>query len=157
MTMQELIERLKQRPKSAEETLEERKTQWLSAIDELFSLIESWLAPAVSEGALAVTRSRSEVLDDDDLGNYLVPSLSISDGRINVRLEPVGVHVVGVVSGGQRHTGFRGRVDVICGATKIPLVRTPRNEWRVLLGSAGPRPLSEDVFSEILGELLLDE
>lgn len=156
MTMRDLIEKLKERPKSADEHLAEQKKEWLEELERLFARVETWLAPATGAGVLAAGRSTIEVTEDE-LGSYEAPSLSITDGKLTVRMEPVGTRVVGVVAGGKRHTGFRGLVNLISGPTKVALVRTPSNEWKALPLRGEPLELNEETFAELLGEFLLDE
>lgn len=157
MTMNDLIERLKERPGTIPEQREEQKKEWLTALEQLFAGIEGWLGPAVSAGVLTTNRSSTDVTEQD-LGTYEAPMLHISDGRLTVRLQPVGARVVGLVaSGGRRHTGLRGRVDLVCGPIKIPVVRTSSGVWEALPMRGEPRELTEESFAEILGEVLLDE
>jgi len=111
----------------------------------------------VAAGVLTTSRSTTDVTEQD-LGTYEAPVLHISDGRLTVRLQPAGARVVGVVaSGGTRHIGLRGRVDLICGPIKIPLARTSAGIWKALPARGEPRELTEGSFAEILGEVLLDE
>lgn len=154
--MQELMEKLKQRPQTAAEVLDERKAAWLSSLSSLHSQVERWLAPMSNAGLLKLTFSEVEI-EDQELGEYTAPVLTLSDGRQSVRLEPVGLHVVGVVAGGRRHTGFQGRVDIISGASRIPLLRTTDDQWQVVWRAAEPARFDEGSFSRILSELLLDE
>jgi len=156
MTMQELIQKLKQRPGTLDEHLDQQKQDWMKAIEALFGEIERWLAPAVSAGVLT-TRHSTTIVGEEDFGEYEVPVLHISDGRLTVRIEPVGGRVAGVATTGQRHTGLRGRVDLICGATKVPLGRDAWGTWKALPLRGEPRDLTEESFAEILGALLLNE
>ncbi|KYF64431.1 hypothetical protein BE11_04455 [Sorangium cellulosum] len=157
MSMRDLIEKLKERPKTAEEHRDQQKREWLRSLDVLFREIEGWLAPAVSAGVLKTARSEIEVVEQD-LGAYYAPTLEIRDDRLTVRLEPVGVRVVGVVAaGGRRHVGLRGRVDLVCGPIRIPLVRGTSGVWKALPLRGEPRDLTEESFADILGEVLLDD
>lgn len=157
MTMHDLIEKLRERPKTVGEHREEQKREWLSALDRFFAEIEAWLGPAVREGVLRTSRSETEIIEPD-LGDYRAPILEIRDDRLTVRLEPVGASVTRVVaSGGLRHIGLRGRVDLVCGPIRIPLVRASSGAWRALPLRGEPRDLTEESFAEILSEVLLDE
>jgi hypothetical protein len=157
MTRDEVIAKLKERPKTAEEGLEALKTEWKQALDNLFKGIESWLEPAIQAGVLKASRSSTDLLEED-LGTYLVPILRITDGRATVRIEPIGARVVGVLGHkGVRLGGLRGRVDLICGPIKIPLVRTSANVWKALPLRGEPVDLNSESFFELLGEVLLDE
>jgi hypothetical protein len=157
MTMQDLIEKLKERPRAVEEELDVQRQEWLAALRFLFMEIERWLRPATGAGVLKISRSESEFVEPD-LGSYTAPVLRISDGRLTVHLEPVGRRVVGIVgAGGTRFTGLQGRVDLICGPMKVPLVRTSSNTWKAVPLRGEPRDLTEESFAEILSEVLLDE
>jgi hypothetical protein len=157
MSMRGLIEKLRERPKTVEEHRDEQRTEWLDALQALFATIEGWLRSAVEAGVLTTSRSSIEVIEQD-LGSYQAPVLRIGDGRVTVRLEPVGGRVAGVVaSGSARLIGLRGRVDLVCGPIKVPLVRTQSGEWKVLPLRGEPRDLTEESFSELLSEVLLDE
>ena len=157
MTMRDLIEKLKERPKTVEEHRDEQKKEWLRALDQLFKEIEGWLAPAVNAGVLTTRRSETEITELD-FGSYWAPQLEVRDDRLTVRFEPVGGRVVGaVVAAGKRHIGLRGRVDLVCGPIRIPLVRSTSGVWKALPLRGEPRDLTEESFAEILGEVLLDE
>jgi hypothetical protein len=157
MTMRSLIDKLKDRPKTVAEYRAEQRDEWKRAVESLFLEIERWLAPAVNDRVLVITRSEVTI-SEQDLGEYQAPVLEISDGQLTVRLEPVGTRVVGVVSsGGARHIGLRGRIDLTCGPIRIPIVRNTAGEWKSLPLRGEPRELTEESFAEILGEVLLDE
>jgi hypothetical protein len=95
---------------------------------------------------------------EPDLGSYIVPVLNISDGRLTVRLEPVGARVVAVVDYGDgRNLGLRGQVNLLCGPIKVPFVRDRSGTWQALPLRGKPRDLTEESFAEILLEVLLDE
>ncbi len=157
MTMDDLIAKLKERPKDVAELRDEQKQEWLRALTDLFDQVDRWLAPAIDAGVLQAARSETEI-EEADFGDYLVPTLAITDGRRSVRLEPVGGRVVSVVpSAGKRQVGLRGRVDLIAGATRIPLVRDARGVWLCLPLRGEPRSLDADTLAEILREILVDE
>jgi hypothetical protein len=156
-TVGDLIKKLKQRPKTVEELRTKQKSDWLQALDELFRSIEGWLEPAARDGVLSLTRSKRAIIEQD-LGDYEAPVLQISDGGLTVRLEPAGVRVEGVIAaGGRRHIGLRGRVDLVCGPIRIPIVRDSMGKWKALPLRGEPRELNEESFVEMLSEVLLDE
>ena len=155
MSMRSLIEKLEKRPKTVDAFREDQKTEFVVAVRALFDQIESWIPKDMK--VLDVTRSELS-LEEPDFGAYDVPVLEIRDRGTTVRLEPVGARVVGVVrSGGHRLIGLRGRVNLICGPTNIPLVRDQKKEWKIVPMRGEPRALDEDNFAEILGAMLLDE
>lgn len=157
MTMRDLIDKLKERPKTVQEHRDEQRAEWLSALRALFTQIEGWVRPAVEAGVLTTNQSSTEIVEQD-LGSYMAPVLRISDGQLTVRLEPIGGRVVGIVgSGNTRLVGLRGRVDLVSGPTKVPLVRTSSGVWQALPLRGEPRDLTEETFAELLGEVLLDD
>jgi hypothetical protein len=156
-TVGDLIEKLKRRPKTVEEQRSKQKSEWLQALDDLFTTIEGWLDPAARAGVLSLTRYKRAIIEQD-LGDYEAPVLQISDSELTVRLEPAGARVVGVVAaGGRRYVGLRGRVDLVCGPIRIPIVRDSLGNWKALPLRGEPRELNEESFVEMLGEVLLDE
>ncbi len=155
MSMRDLIEKLKEQPKPVGEHREEQKEEWLDALEKFFTEIEGWLAPAVTDGVLTTARSETEILEQD-FGDYQVPVLEIRSGGLTVRLEPIGVRVVGVVAaGGRRLLGLRGRVDLVCGPIRVPFVRGAAGAWKAIPLRGEPRDVTEESFSELLGEVLL--
>lgn len=157
MTIQDLIEKLKDRLKTVDEHRDSQKKEWSEAIDALFAEIERWLVPATTARVLTTTRTETTIAEQD-FGEYVAPVLQISDGRLTVRLEPIGGRVAGVVAAaGKRYLGLRGRVDLVCGPIRIPIVRDASRVWKALPLRGEPRELNEESFAEILGEILLDE
>jgi hypothetical protein len=155
MTIHDLIDKLRVR-KADDEYWNQQKREWLSALDRLFDDIEMWLAPAREAGVLTTSRANT-VISEQELGAYGAPTLRIGTGRLTVHLEPVGALVTDiVVSGGMRHIGLRGRVDLICGPLKVPLARTSSGNWKALPLRGEPLELNEKSFVEILSEVLLD-
>lgn len=156
MGVRELIEKFKNEPTTSVQQVEEQKNEWITALGRLFQEIEGWLEPAVRGGYLATRRTQTQIIEQD-FGTYDAPMLEILRGGLTVRLEPIGVRVVGVVAAGKRLVGLRGRVDLICGPIRIPIVRSPPNTWKALPLRGEPRELDEETFSQILEEVLLDE
>ncbi len=154
MTMRDLIEKLKARPRTVEEHRDEQKREWLGALEQLYTDIETWVRPAVDEGVLRTRRSEREIVEQD-FGDYLAPVLEILAGGLALRFEPVGARIVGAIaSGGRRLLGLRGRVDLVCGPIQIPLVRTAEGGWKAVPLRGEPRDLDEESFAEILAEVL---
>lgn len=157
MKMHELFKKLQERPKTTDERLEALKAEWLEAIKALHAQLEEWLKPAIQAGTLKILRSSVDVREED-LGTYLAPVLRISDGRTTLILDPIGSRVVGIVGvSGKSLTGLQGRVDLLCGPIRIPLVRTSGGTWKALPLRGEPVDLTEESFAEILGEVFLDE
>ncbi|WP_437923234.1 hypothetical protein WMF37_29875 [Sorangium sp. So ce291] len=155
MTIRDLIDKLKERPKTVDEYREQQKKEWLDAVEALFADVEAWLRPAEGEKVLSMIRSETEI-SEQDLGDYRAPVLEIRAGRHTARLEPVGPRVVGIIaSGGRRHLGLRGRVDLVSGPVRVPLGRTATGAWKALPSHGEPREVTEESFVQILGAVLL--
>lgn len=154
MTMRRLIDKLKERSKAAKADVSQKRDEWLRAVEELFDTVEQWLAPAVQEGVLKTWRSTEEVVEQE-LGAYQAPVLRIEDDRSTVRLQTVGARIVGMV--GYPGLRIRGRVDLICGPIKVPLVREIEGTWKALPLRSEPIDLTAEAFTEILSEILLDD
>ena len=156
MGVRELIDKFKSEPTTSVEQFKQQKDEWTAALDRLFQEIEGWLEPAIQGGYLTTRRVQAQIIEQD-FGTYDVPMLEILRGGLTVRLEPIGVRVVGVVAAGKRLVGLRGRVDLVCGPIRIPIVRSSPATWKALPLRGEPRELDEETFSEILEEVLLDE
>lgn len=154
--MQDLIASLKKRPQTLEEHMSEMKQEWLKALGALFDDVAQWTKPAVEAGVLKVGHSQTDI-QDDELGPYLAPVVTISDQRYSVRFEPVGPRVVGMVGiGPNLPSGFRGLVNMICGPYKVPIVRQTDGSWMVLTMRGEPSAWNEEAFADLLSEVLLD-
>jgi len=157
MTVQSLIDKLKERPASVDELRLEKLDDFQREVGKLYATIEEWLRPAVLAGVLSVTRGEASIREEG-LAPYFAEMLSISDGKITVRLEPIGSRVTDVVaSGRKRYLELRGRVDMVCGPMRIPLVRDRQGVWMALPLRGEAANLDEEAFAEILSEMLLDE
>jgi hypothetical protein len=152
--LQKLIDKLKERPISDEN---KQKKEWLFAIDQLFAKIKEWLEPAVSAGVLRIGHWNTEIVEGG-LGNYSAPILLIIDGEIEVRLVPIGSRVAGVVPwDNDRKAGLRGLVNLVCGPTQIPIILNPQGNWMALPMRGKPCDLTEDIFMEIIYEILIED
>lgn len=157
MTIEDLIKKLQERPKSVDEHREEQLAEWKRALGTLVDQIEAWLRPAVEKGVLSVSRSETEI-EEEDFGSYAAPVLRVMDGRATARFEPIAGRIVGVVGAGDRRLiGLKGRVDLVCGPIRIPIVRTNSGTWKAVPLSGESRELTADVVAELIASALLDE
>ena len=157
MTIEDLIKKLQARPKTVDEHRATQLREWSEALAQLMGQIETWLKPAVDKGVLKVARSETEILEED-FGNYQAPVLRVTDGNAIARFEPVAGRVVGVVGAADRRLiGLKGRVDLVCGPIRIPIVRTASGVWKAVPLTGEPRELTADVISELIAEALLND
>ena len=157
MTIEDLIKKLQDRPKTVDEHRTTQLREWRTALDALMNQIEAWLAPAVVQGVLKISRSQTEIVEAD-FGNYLAPVLRVTDDNVTARFEPVAGRIVGVVgSADRRLIGLKGRVDLVCGPIRIPIVRTASGVWKAVPLTGEPRDLSADVISELIAGALLND
>lgn len=157
MTIEDLIKKLQERPKTVDEHRSEQLQEWRNALGELVDQIEEWLRPAIDKGLLRIIRSETEI-EEEDFGNYMAPVLRVTDDRATARFEPIAGRIVGVVgSGDRRLVGLKGRVDLVCGPIRIPIVRTNSGTWKAVPVSGEPRELTRDVLAELISAVLLDE
>jgi len=135
--------------KKYSETQERRREEkllleWQEAVSNLFTKIENWLAPAMSEG-LNLKRYMTEI-DEKGLGKYTVPALELEFEGIQVKIEPVGRLVVGA----------RGRVDISSPLGIYHLVRLgpEKDGWYLIRESVDDRKrLTKQTLEELLKEI----
>ena len=157
MTIADLIKKLEERPKTKDEHREAQLKDWQSAVFALMGQIEDWLRPAVAKGVLKLTSTETKMVEED-FGNYSVPTLHVTDDQVTVRFEPIAGRIDGVVGAGSRRLiGLKGRVDLVCGPIRIPIVRTANDKWMAVPLTGEPRELSADVLGELMAVALLNE
>lgn len=81
-------------------SVKSRQQEYISRLGELYSAIEKW----IKQTDLRASRSTMD-LDEEDLGRYEAPTLTIQDatGKTVADLRPVGAQIVGA----------EGRVDIV--------------------------------------------
>jgi len=127
---------------------EKRKTERIAAFNKLYSQIELWLTPSVSEGLVKLMREPCE-LEERHIGKFASESLVLDVGNTKVRFHPVASNVAGASA----------RVDMSSGARSITLVYfSGRSEWCFLFRAAGVQtvPVNEESFTDILKDLLAE-
>lgn len=136
------------------------RERWLHDLAALLETLDRYLAPLVEKG-LAVTEATTLRMAEPDLGEYEAPARSAwvsSRGlRHLVRIEPRGAQVAGLVrAGGERITGVKGRVDLVCGPRRWALLRHGASAWWIVPVGAGPskKPLGESTFAAALRDLV---
>lgn len=161
MGMEQLLRKLEDQPKSVVEHFAEKKREWIADVAKLITTLEEWLQPLV-EKKLARLERRAVELDEPDTGPYSVDALTISLGDREVKVEPRGMRVVGVVrSGNDRIVGARGRVDLVSGPSRATILRRSNGAWQLASVDGWPSDksamdLTVETFADALAELIPD-
>jgi hypothetical protein len=102
------------------------KQHWLRHLSELHERIATFLKPYIDAGRISLSTSPFE-LNEEHLGPYTAPQLSIAIGTKTVTLEPMGTVQV----------GSRGRVDITCNLARSQLILVEKGSVAQLLPSSG--------------------
>lgn len=105
---------------------EAEKKQWLRSLDDLYLRVHAFLRQYIDAGQIA-TRMETIEINEEHLGLYTVPSMTIIIGAKKVTLEPVGTVLV----------GSRGRVDVVGSLARGQLILVESGSVAQLLPSTG--------------------
>jgi hypothetical protein len=123
-------------PRKPTDDWEAKRDEWVAAIDGLFAEVEAW---AKKEEWL-VQRTRKTV-DEDRLGSYEVPVLTLQTSAGPLILEPIARYIIGA----------EGRID-LCAFPSFEsaiIVRTD-GHWRFAsVPPSSDRPWSKEAFLEI--------
>lgn len=87
------------------------KDEWLRQLDVLYNSVSDYLHPYVEKGEIKIAY-RDATLTEEDVGAYPVKELTITIGRSQVQLEPVGTRILGA-KGRVDVTGPRGRLQLL--------------------------------------------
>lgn len=144
------------------------KKDWLFKLAQLHNLATSWLTPYISNHSVQIGQEMVP-LDEENIGNYSAPMMTITIGNSHVKLEPIGTLLIGA----------RGRVDmkgpkgiarlvivpkeskgpsvhievILPGQTPSPRVELPPvSDWVWKLASSPPRI----TYTELTKESFLD-
>jgi hypothetical protein len=160
--MDELVERLRAQPRTVDQHLEAERETWLVDLQTLIQQIQVWLRSGVEGGVFRLEELEVD-LDEQDVGTYRAPGLKITliHQHRHVLLTPQGFRIQGIVAfGGKRAIGFRGRVDLSSGPTKIIFLRRKESEpkdstqWDILMSTGNRSPLDKDTFADALAHVL---
>lgn len=116
---------------------EREKAEWLRQLDDLHARIGTFLKPYIDAGQITVSTSPFEI-NEEHLGPYLAPQMSISIGSKTVTLEPIGTIQV----------GNRGRVDITSSLSRAQLILVENGAVSQLLPSSGvgkPQPSTKSL------------
>ncbi len=78
------------------------REEWVGAIEKLFNRIRDCLDEYLQDKSLSILSEGRLVIEEEDLGEYAVPTMSIKAGPMQIEVRPVGRLVVGAT----------GRVDL---------------------------------------------
>jgi len=121
-----------------------KKSKWISQVDDLINDIKSW-----SETENWLVDKREKTLNEEHLGSYSVPELTIKTPQGNIIVEPVGRNIVGA----------EGRVDVYTFPSfNRMLLVAYKDRWVVKTDSkiSWPNVWGKDTFFEIVKALTED-
>jgi hypothetical protein len=104
------------------------RDEWFEAIEKLFNKILAYLDEYFQERSLSIASEGRLVIEEEDLGEYTVPIMSIKAGPMQIEVRPVGRLVVGAT----------GRVDLYRQG------RAAQNERVMLLRQGSPQKGVED-------------
>jgi hypothetical protein len=119
-----------------------RREEWLSAINDLYALIEAWVTEPVQRGIVTLQRSPKQI-EEAHIGSYSVDDLLLSVGDEKVTFSPKGRNVFGA----------EGRVDVRGEAGESMFVVQPGRRWSVVVSrypTLRTESLDADSFSETM-------
>ena len=131
---------------------EDRKQLWLKSVSQLFIQIRDWLGFYIDKGyEITILEDVGDiVIEEKFIGKYKAPQLRILLGKQQYLLQPVGTVIYGA----------KGRIDLYGPYGKRFLIKPELGEekrkWYVInpnTRSTIRKPLSEDVFEQILIEL----
>lgn len=124
-----------------------RRTQYLRAVDDLYTRIEGFLTGPIEDGAVKVQR-RPKNLTEHYIGTYSADDLILFFGDEQVRFSPRGRNILGA----------EGRVDVLGERNEATLILS-NAEW-CFLQARQPRllaiALNESVFADVLNFVMRD-
>jgi len=98
---------------------QERKNDWISSIESLYTQIEKWLIADVKAGSIAMQKGKTS-LREEYIGEYDAPTLTIVVGDSSVGLFPRGTLII----------GSHGRIDMRGSSNQVMLIRDKANNWQ---------------------------
>lgn len=161
MTLAELIQRQKEKARTAQNPLDwrVRKEKWLAELEKLLTAIETWLLAA---GVRTDEMQRfSQEINEETLGRYTANGLRVRIGAAVVTFRPIGSVLIGAY----------GRIDVTSDLPSTPRVKliadvidvgNPYEQdwhWLVYPGrmAGAPFSLDEEELAHILAVVLGEE
>ncbi len=152
MTQNETLETFLKREKEERETRgrevdwEDRKHNWLAAVNALYNTIYSWLQKSIKDQVIEVYYDDMHIVEEH-IGDYTVKKMVIRLGPDKIRLEPAGTLIV----------GSNGRIDLIGTKASIMLLLL-KDKWQIAIrggrGGIDYLPLTKESFTDALKQII---
>lgn len=116
----------------------QEKDDWLCRLMELHTQIATWLAPYIQNHSVKIGKEMVSLVEEN-IGSYHAPMMTITIGKNQINLEPIGTLLVGA----------RGRVDMKGPKGIARLVLVPKESSgpsvrvEVILPGQTPSPKTE--------------
>ena len=94
----------------------ERIESFRKLVNSLYADIDSWLGEEIESGKI-LTGTVPITITEERLGSYMVDEKWIQIGNVRIQFHPVGTILVGT----------NARVDMVCGAKEVMIVRVGEN------------------------------
>jgi len=128
--------------KSAGIDWDQRRNDWLAAINTLYGMIEQWLNDPVQKGFATIERAQKQITEAH-LGTYDVDHLILKVGDESVYFSPKARNIV----------GGQGRVDIRGESGEAMLIVQPGSRWS-LVASKYPQLRLLELDANTFGEML---
>lgn len=158
-TLKEFL--ISQRDRTAEErdAVKQARAEWLTSLDRLMAQVRDWLKEADPDGEYLTIEEERHALDEERIGSYQAPGLSITLGATRVRLVPIARYVSGTFSDAGKFAIIRayGRVDLTNGIEKHLMFRERfgPDAWAIVEYQGFEKaPLNQATFEAALKALL---
>jgi len=90
-----------QKAKATDVAWGKRKSEWLTAVDNLYQMIEAWLKPLKDQGKVQ-TKHEKITLREEGIGAYEIKNMKLNFSGEIITFEPLGANILGA----------RGRIDI---------------------------------------------
>jgi len=146
--LQSLLAQKKQKLEAEYPQWAQKKEEWITRVNHLFSMIHNWLKPLEDNDYLKISHTDISI-SERLIGRYSVRKMIITFfNNEKIELIPAGLHIIGA----------KGRVDIKIGMRKIGIVGSEDDsgwmfsERETRLGKPRIWRFDEDNFKAILAE-----
>ena len=143
-----LAKKQKQSSKASTINWDERRDNYLAAVESLYRRIESMLGEAIQKKSVTVQRHPKH-LTENYIGTYQADDLTLVIGDEQVRFSPRGRNIVGAT----------GRVDILGERGETILIHQADSSW-AFVRSRQPKletvPFDESTLAEVLQLVMRD-
>ncbi len=120
------------------------RKNWLDDLKSLYNQVKEWTREAQNEGLIQITEHQID-LNEESLGSYKAPALTLNIGQDKVKIYPVARVII----------GGKGRVDISSHNAAFMLILVDEGWLFVAEKKAREyKPLTEEVFTSMLKDLL---